>query len=56
MIDRSHSHLTILKRKQRKKVLHEFSQLFNEGYKKEAWIEYLIVQSSRKNSFNRKKK
>ena len=46
--NRSHSHVTILKRKQRKKVLHEFSVLFNEGFKKDDWINYLIVSNRRR--------
>lgn len=38
------SNHAVLKRRQRKKVLHEFAQLFNKGYKKEEWINYLIAR------------
>ena len=41
-----HSNHAVLKRRQRKKVLHEFAPLFNKGFKKEEWIDYLIAGSS----------
>lgn len=33
----------MLKQRQRKKILHEFSQLFNANFKSDAWLSYLTV-------------
>ena len=33
----------MLKQRQRKKILHEFSQLFNANFKSDAWLAYLTV-------------
>ena len=40
---RCSAHTKVLKQRQRKKILHEFSQLFNANFKSDAWLAYLTV-------------
>lgn len=40
------NHSAILRRRHRKKILHEFALLFNAGFKKEDWIDFAIVGAS----------
>ena len=41
----SSTNTTILQSRHRKKILHEFAQIFNAGFKKDDWIEFAIVYS-----------
>lgn len=42
------AHIKVLKQRHRKKILHEFSQLFNKDFKSDTWVTYLTVPISRR--------